>query len=83
MIAALVDWDLLGQAILSSFVIGLGVLVVAGVAVAASLRAQDSRSDGNETAFIGFSAVIAGVGKRYGTTRSWPTRSTYGPACQR
>jgi hypothetical protein len=62
MIATLVDWDLLGQAVLSSFVIGLGVLVVAGVAVAASLRAQDSRSDGNETAFIGFSAVtVLGV----------------------
>ncbi|MEA2221795.1 MAG: hypothetical protein QOH83_171 [Solirubrobacteraceae bacterium] len=62
MIATLVDWDLLGQAVLSSFVIGLGVLVVAGVAVAASLRAQDARSDGNETAFIGFSAVtVLGV----------------------
>jgi len=62
MIATLVDWDLLGQAVLSSFVIGLGVLVVAGVAVAASLRAQDSRSDGNETAFIGYSAVtVLGV----------------------
>jgi hypothetical protein len=62
MIATLVDWDLLGQAVLSSFVIGLGVLVVAGVAVAASLRAQDARSDGDETAFIGFSAVtVLGV----------------------
>lgn len=62
MIATFVDWDLLGQAVLSSFVIGLGVLVVAGVAVAASLRAQDARSDGNETAFIGFSAVtVLGV----------------------
>jgi hypothetical protein len=61
-IATLVDWDLLGQAVLSSFVIGLGVLVVAGVAVAASLRAQDARSDGSETAFIGFSAVtVLGV----------------------
>jgi hypothetical protein len=61
-IATLVDWDLLGQAVLSSFVIGLGVLVVAGVAVAASLRAQDSRSQGNETAFIGFSAItVLGV----------------------
>jgi hypothetical protein len=61
-IATLVDWDLLGQAVLSSFVIGLGVLVVAGIAVAASLRAQDSRSEGNETAFIGFSAItVLGV----------------------
>ena len=62
MIGTLVDWDLLGQAVLSSFVIGLGVLVVAGLAVAASLRAQDSRSEGNETAFIGFSAItVLGV----------------------
>jgi len=61
-IGTLVDWDLLGQAVLSSFVIGLGVLVVAGLAVAASLRAQDSRSEGNETAFIGFSAItVLGV----------------------
>jgi hypothetical protein len=61
-IATLVDWDLLGQAVLSSFVIGLGVLVVAGIAVAASLRAQDSRSEGNESAFIGFAAItVLGV----------------------
>jgi hypothetical protein len=61
-IATLVDWDLLGQAVLSSFVIGLGVLVVAGVAVAASLRAQDARSEDNETAFIGFGAItVLGV----------------------
>jgi hypothetical protein len=62
MIATLVDWDLLGQAVLASFVVGLGVLVVAGVAVAASLHAQDARSDGNEAAFVGFSAVtVVGV----------------------
>lgn len=62
MTATLVDWDLLGQAVLSSFVIGLAVLLVAGVAVAASLRAQDSRSEGNEAAFIGFGAItVLGV----------------------
>ncbi len=60
--SSLVDWDLLGEAVLTSVVFGLGVLVVAGVAVAASLRAQDARGDGNEGAFIGFSAVtILGV----------------------
>jgi hypothetical protein len=57
MIATLVDWGLLGKAVLNSFVVGLGVLVMGGVAVAASLRAQDSRADGNETAFLGFSAI--------------------------
>ena len=60
--SSIVDWHLLGQAVLTSIVFGLGVLIVAGIAVAASLRAQDSRSDGNETAFIGFSAVtVLGV----------------------
>jgi hypothetical protein len=57
--SALIDWGLLGKAVLASFVVGLGVLVVAGVAVASSLRAQDSRSEGNEAAFVGFSAVTA------------------------
>lgn len=57
MIATLVDWDLLGEAALNSLVIGLGVLVVGGIAVSASLRAQDARGDGNEAAFIGLSAV--------------------------
>jgi hypothetical protein len=56
-IATLVDWSLLGQAALSSFVIGLGVLVVTAIAVAASLRAQESRGSGNERAFVGFGAV--------------------------
>jgi hypothetical protein len=65
MIATLVDWHLLGEAVLTSVVFGLGVLLVAGLAVAASLRAQDARGDGNEAAFVGFSAVtvigVAGV----------------------
>jgi hypothetical protein len=56
-IATLVDWSLLGEAVLSSFVIGLGVLVVSAIAVVASLRAQDARSSGDETAFVGFGAV--------------------------
>jgi len=60
--SSLVDWDLLGEAVLNSLVVGLGVLVVAGVAVAASLRAQDARQDGRETAFVGFSAItVLGV----------------------
>lgn len=60
--SALVDWHLLGQAVLTSVVFGLGVLVVAGIAVAASLRAQDSRNKGGELAFVGFSAItVIGV----------------------
>ena len=62
MTATLVDWHLLGEATLASVVIGLGVLVVTGIAVGASLRAQDSRSDGNAAAFIGFGAItVLGV----------------------
>ncbi|HEY1540244.1 MAG TPA: hypothetical protein VGF63_12655 [Solirubrobacteraceae bacterium] len=63
--ASLVDGHLLGQAVLTSVVFGLGVLIVAGIAVASSLRAQDARGDGNEAAFAGFSAItvlgVAGV----------------------
>jgi hypothetical protein len=53
----LVDWDLLGQAVLYSFVVGLGVLVVGGLGVRASLHAQDARGDGHESTFVAFSAV--------------------------
>jgi hypothetical protein len=56
-IATLVDWRLLGEAVLSSVVIGLGVLVVTAIAVAASLRAQDCRGSGDEAAFVRFGAV--------------------------
>lgn len=60
--ASLVDWHLLGQAVLTSVAFGLGVLLVAGVAVACSLRAQDERARGSEAAFIGLSAVtVLGV----------------------
>jgi hypothetical protein len=64
---SIVDWHSLGQAVLSSVVVGIGVLLVAGVAVVASLRAQDERGGGHEGAAIGFTAltvvcVIAIVG---------------------
>jgi hypothetical protein len=63
--STIVDWDLLGQAVLYSVVFGLGVLVVAGIAATASLRAQDEKAKGNETAFVGLSAVtvvcVAGI----------------------
>ena len=41
---------------------GLGVLLVAGLAVTCSLRAQDARARGNEAAFVGLSVVtVLGV----------------------
>jgi hypothetical protein len=56
-IASGIEWDLLGEAVLNSFVIGLGVLLVGGIAVVASLRAQDAREGGREGAFVGLSAM--------------------------
>ena len=53
----LVEWDLLGEAVLYSVVFGLGVLVVGGLGVRASLHAQDARGEGHESAFVAFSAV--------------------------
>jgi hypothetical protein len=39
-----IDWGKLGEAAAVSAVFGIGVLVVAGVAVIASLRAQDRQA---------------------------------------
>ena len=41
-----IDWAALGQAAWTSVAIGLGVMLVAGVAVTSSLRAQDARASG-------------------------------------
>lgn len=49
MIAA-IDWGALGEAAWTSVAIGLGVMLVATVAVTSSLRSQDS-SGGTSTAF--------------------------------
>jgi p-aminobenzoyl-glutamate transporter AbgT len=43
---AAIDWAALGQAAWVSVVIGLGVLLIAAVAVTSSLRAQDARGPG-------------------------------------
>jgi hypothetical protein len=47
MTLAEIDWAALGQAAWTSVAIGLGVLLVAGVAVTSSLRAQDARTSGH------------------------------------
>ena len=41
-----IDWGALGEAAYVSIGVGLGVLLVAGVAVTSSLRAQDARASG-------------------------------------
>jgi hypothetical protein len=65
-LGSVVDWHSLGQAILSSVVIGLAVVLVAGVAVVASLRAQDARAKHQEGEVVVFSAVtvlcVIGIG---------------------
>jgi hypothetical protein len=48
-----VEWGKLGEATAASAVIGLGVLVLAAVAVASSLRAADARTGGGSTASFG------------------------------
>ena len=54
---SIIDWHSLGQAVLSSVVIGLGVLLVAGLGVVASLRAQDARAEHDEGGVIAFSVI--------------------------
>ncbi len=58
----LVDWNLLGQAVAASVVVGLAVLVIAGLTVVSSLRSQDERAGGNDSAAVGFNALaVVGV----------------------
>ena len=52
-----IDWAALGQAAWVSVAIGLGVLLVAAVAVTSSLRAQDARCVGQSGAASVFNAV--------------------------
>jgi ABC-type nickel/cobalt efflux system permease component RcnA len=55
----IVDWDALGQALYISVGFGLAVLLVAGVAVNASLRAVDSRENGGgSVAAYGFVTIV-------------------------
>ena len=57
MLATIVDWAALAHAAWVSAVIGLGILVVGAVGVAASLRAQDDRTAGANGAAVVFGGV--------------------------
>lgn len=46
--ATVVDWASLAKAAYISAAVGLGVLIVAAIGVASSLRAQDQRNAGHE-----------------------------------
>ena len=52
-----IDWAALGQAAWTSVAIGLGVLLIAGVAVTSSLRAQDARGGGHSGGGVAFNVL--------------------------
>ena len=58
----LVDWHALGQVIYISAAAGLLISLSMGIAVVASLRAQDDRAAGRDGSAIGLTAVaVVGV----------------------
>ena len=56
-LASIIDWGSLAEAGYISIAVGLGVLLVAAVGVAASLRAQDERGAGRD----GTAVALGGV----------------------
>jgi hypothetical protein len=57
MLATIVDWAALAKTAWVSALIGLGVLIVAAIGVSASLKAQDDRHAGANTAAVTYGAV--------------------------
>ena len=60
--AELVEVAPLLEAIWTSVAFGLGVLVIAGIGVRASLRAADERGEHHEVAFASYGIVTIGCG---------------------
>jgi hypothetical protein len=60
--AEIIEVKPLLEAVWTSVVFGLVVLVVAGIGVSASLRAADQRSDHHEASFASWSLVTVGCG---------------------
>ena len=56
-LATIVDWSSLAEAGYVSVAVGLGVLLVAAVGVASSLKAQDERGAGREAGAVAFGGV--------------------------
>jgi hypothetical protein len=56
-LATIIDWSSLGEAVYVSVAVGLGVLLVAAVGVASSLKAQDERGAGRESSAVAFGSV--------------------------
>jgi hypothetical protein len=55
--ATIVNWDDLAEAVCVSVIVGLGVLVVAGLAVRSSLSAEDRRGGPAAVAYAGVTVV--------------------------
>jgi UPF0716 family protein affecting phage T7 exclusion len=53
----IVDWSSLGEAAYVSVAVGLGVLLIAAVGVASSLRAEDERGAGRESSAVALNGV--------------------------
>ena len=60
--AEIIEVKPLLEAVWTSVVFGLFVLVVAGIGVRASLRAADQHSDDHEASFASWSIVTVGCG---------------------
>ena len=56
-IAEIIDWGSLLEAIYISVGVGLGILIVAGIAVTSSLSAEDARTVHNGGATFAFGTV--------------------------
>ena len=54
-----IDWGALAQAAYISVVVGLGVMLVAAVAVTFSLRSQDAKASGHAAASTAYITVTA------------------------
>jgi hypothetical protein len=56
-LATIVDWDSIAEAAYISIAVGLGVLLVAAVGVASSLKAEDERGAGRDGGAVVFGGV--------------------------
>ena len=59
-LAAIVEWKPLLEALWTSAAFGLAVLIVAGIAVRATMRAADGRSEHHEGTLVGYGALAVG-----------------------
>jgi hypothetical protein len=56
-LATIIDWSSLAEAAYVSVAVGLGVLLVAAVGVASSLKSEDERGAGRDSGAVAFGGV--------------------------